>query len=191
MQRRSFLKATALAPAAVAIGAVPGLGADDAQPPADLADKLDATLFSSDGLAVPLPTGATPSPLADGLDRTLVLGGGGTYYLAWYCGFFHGLFEHGIDAPSLADMIVGTSAGSYAGSSKASGHFQRMSSPDEPQCFRYGAGQASRHLRGRHGRQEDRHSGQVKAFAPTAPLPASLQNRSCTPTRHRFFYGSR
>ena len=71
-------------------------------------------------------TGATPSPLADGLDRTLVLGGGGTYYLAWYCGFFHGLFEQGIDAPSLADMIVGTSAGSYAGSSMASGHFQRM-----------------------------------------------------------------
>ena len=50
MQRRSFLKATALAPAAVAVGAVPGLGADDARPLADLADQLDATLFSSDGL---------------------------------------------------------------------------------------------------------------------------------------------
>ena len=126
MQRRSFLKATALAPAAVALGAAPGLGADDAQPLADLSSKLDATLYSSDGLAVPLPTGATPSPFADGLDRTLVLGGGGTYYLAWYCGFFHGLSEQGIDAAALSDMIVGTSAGSYAGSSMASGHFQRM-----------------------------------------------------------------
>jgi NTE family protein len=126
MLRRSFLKATALAPAAVAIGAAPGLGTDDAQPLAGLSSKLDTTLFSSDGLAVPLATGATPSPFANGLDRTLVLGGGGTYYLAWYCGFFHGLFEHGIDASALADMIVGTSAGSYAGSSMASGHFQRM-----------------------------------------------------------------
>lgn len=121
MLRRSFLKATALAPAAVAIGAAPGLGADDAQPLAGLSSKLDTTLFSADGLAVPLATGATPSPFADGLDRTLALGGGGTYYLAWYCGFFHGLFEHGIDAAALADMIVGTSAGSYAGSSMASG----------------------------------------------------------------------
>jgi NTE family protein len=126
MQRRIFLKATALVPTAVAIGAAPVLSADNAQPLADLASKLDATLFSSDGLAIPLPTAPTPSPLANGLDRTLVLGGGGTYYLAWYCGFFHGLFEQGIDVPSLADMIVGTSAGSYAGSSMASGHFQRM-----------------------------------------------------------------
>ncbi len=84
------------------------------------------SLFASDGLAIPLPDKPTPSPLAVGLDRTLVLGGGGTYYLAWYCGFFHGLFDEGIDAPSLAEMIVGTSAGSYAGSSMASGHFQRM-----------------------------------------------------------------
>ena len=78
--------------------------------------------------AWPFPLLANPlaSPFATGLDRTLVLGGGGTYYLAWYCGFFHGLFDQGIDTPSLADMIVGTSAGSYAGSSLASGHFQRM-----------------------------------------------------------------
>ncbi|MEI9899413.1 MAG: patatin-like phospholipase family protein [Hyphomicrobium sp.] len=77
-------------------------------------------------MAFPIADQPTPSPFAAGLDRTLVLGGGGTYYLAWYCGFFHGLFDAGIDAPSLAGMIVGTSAGSYAGSSLASGHFQRM-----------------------------------------------------------------
>jgi NTE family protein len=126
MHRRSFLKASALAPAAVAFGSAPGFGGQVAQPLADLAASLDVRLFASDGLAVPIADTPTPSPLAVGLDRTLVLGGGGTYYLAWYCGFFHGLFEQGIDAPSLAQMIVGTSAGSYAGSSMASGHFQRM-----------------------------------------------------------------
>lgn len=126
MRRRDFLKASALTPAAVAVGTTPGLGGQATLPLAELANRLDVSLFASDGLAVPIAERPTPSPLAAGLDRTLVLGGGGTYYLAWYCGFFHGLFDHGIDAPSLAEMIVGTSAGSYAGSSMASGHFQRM-----------------------------------------------------------------
>lgn len=111
MHRRSFLKASTLAPAALAIAATPGL----AEPASPL-----------DGLAVPIADKPTVSPLAKGLDRTLVLGGGGTYYLAWYCGFFHGLFDEGVDAPSMAEMIVGTSAGAYAGSSMASGHFQHM-----------------------------------------------------------------
>jgi NTE family protein len=126
MHRRDFLKTSALTPVAVALGATSALAARATEPLTKLADKLDVQLFEPDGLAVPIPDKPTPSPLAAGLDRTLVLGGGGTYYLAWYCGFFHGLFEQGIDAPSLADMIVGTSAGSYAGSSMASGHFQRM-----------------------------------------------------------------
>jgi NTE family protein len=125
MHRRNFLKASALAPAAVAIAATPAL-AQSTSPLTELANRLDVSLFSSDGLAVPIADKPTPSPLASGLDRTLALGGGGTYYLAWYCGFFHGLFDEGIDAPSMAEMIVGTSAGAYAGSSMASGHFQRM-----------------------------------------------------------------
>ena len=126
MQRRSFLKVSALAPAAVALGAAPSLAEPDTPPLVALADQLDDSLFAPDGLAVPLPDKPTPSPLAKGLDRTLVLGGGGEWYLAWYCGFFHGLLDEGIDAASLAEMIVGTSAGSYAGSSMASGHFRRM-----------------------------------------------------------------
>jgi len=126
MHRRSFLKATALAPAAMAIGGLPVDAMECTPPLAQLADNLDSSLFSTDGLAFPIANEPAPSPYAAGLDRALVLGGGGTYYLAWYCGFFHGLFEQGIDAPALADMIVGTSAGSYAGSSLASGHFQRM-----------------------------------------------------------------
>ena len=125
MHRRNFLKASALAPVAVAIAATPAL-AQSTSPLTELANQLDESLFSSDGLAVPIADKPTPSPLASGLDRALVLGGGGTYYLAWYCGFFHGLFDEGIDAPSMAEMIVGTSAGAYVGSSMASGHFQRM-----------------------------------------------------------------
>ena len=126
MQRRSFLKASALAPAAVAIGAAPSFGGAGALPLAQLANELDVRLFSSDGLAIPIADAPTPSPFATALDRTLVLGGGGEWYVAWYCGFFHGLMEEGIDASALAEMIVGTSAGSYAGSSMATGHFQRL-----------------------------------------------------------------
>ena len=126
MQRRSFLKLSALAPAAVALGAAPSFAGASTQSLAQLAAQLDASLFASDGLALPLADAPTLSPLASGLDRTLVLGGGGEWYLAWYCGFFHGLLEQGIDAASLAEMIVGTSAGSYAGSSMASGDFQRL-----------------------------------------------------------------
>ena len=63
----------------------------------------------------------TVSDLAKGLDRTLALGGGGEYYVAWYCGFFHGLYDHGLDMAALPEMVVGTSAGSYIGSSLTSG----------------------------------------------------------------------
>lgn len=126
MLRRSFLKASAFAPAAVTLGIAPSQAAADPLPLSQLAADLDARLFAPDGLAVPIGDTSQPSPMAAGLDRTLVLGGGGEWYLAWYCGFFHGLLEEGVDASSLAEMIVGTSAGSYAGSSMASGHFQRL-----------------------------------------------------------------
>lgn len=126
MQRRSFLKVSALAPAAVALGATPSLAGAVTMPLSQLAAELDASLFAPDGLAIPLTDTPTLSPLAKGVDRALVLGGGGEWYLAWYCGFFHGLAEQDIDAGVLADIIVGTSAGSYAGSSMASGHFDRM-----------------------------------------------------------------
>lgn len=92
----------------------------------DLAASISQRLFAGDGLARPVPIAATPSDLAAGLDRTLVLGGGGEYYLAWYCGFFHGLLEQGLDVSEQADMVVGTSAGAYIGSSTTSGHFQHL-----------------------------------------------------------------
>ena len=96
-------------------------------PLAQFADELNTDLFSSDGLAVPIAAGPTASKSAAELDRTLVLGGGGEYYVAWYCGFFHGLFEQGFDAPSLAEMIVGAPRlARMSASSMASGHFQRL-----------------------------------------------------------------
>ena len=81
-----------------------------------MAAEISAKLFADDGMARPVPETPTVSDLAKGLDRTLVLGGGGEYYVAWYCGFFHGLFELGVDL-NIAEMVVGTSAGAYAGSS--------------------------------------------------------------------------
>lgn len=92
---------------------------------AQLAKAISDRLFDGDGLARPVPETPTVSDLARNLDRTLVLGGGGEYYVAWYCGFFHGLLEQGVD-PNVAEMIVGTSAGSYLGSSLLSGRFGQL-----------------------------------------------------------------
>jgi NTE family protein len=93
---------------------------------ARMAASISDKLFDGDGLARPVPDQPTVSDLAKGLDRTLVLGGGGEYYVAWYCGFFHGLLDLKVDPAGMADMVVGTSAGAYAGSSLTSGHFGRM-----------------------------------------------------------------
>ena len=93
-----------------------------------MAAELTKELYASDGLALPIPSAPTVSDLAKGRDRTLVLGAGGEYYLGWYCGFFHGLYDHGLDMNAMSEMVVGTSAGSYMGSSLTSGHFLRLRS---------------------------------------------------------------
>lgn len=106
---------------------MPAVSYGDPNPEVDnLAASISKRLFAGDGLARPVPATATPSDLAAGLDRTVVLGGGGEYYLAWYCGFFNGLLERGVDPVGQADLVVGTSAGAYVGSSMTSGHFQHM-----------------------------------------------------------------
>jgi NTE family protein len=126
--RRGFMET-----AAAAISGVVASG-ETAPSPANAADvcavdamaaEISAKLFAADGMVRPVPETPTVSNLAKGLDRTLVLGGGGEYYVAWYCGFFHGLFELGVDL-NIAEMVVGTSAGAYAGSSLTSGHFQHL-----------------------------------------------------------------
>jgi len=52
--------------------------------------------------------------------RALVLGGGGSVGVAWETGLAAGLADEGIDL-SLADKIVGTSAGSFVGAELAAG----------------------------------------------------------------------
>ena len=132
MSRRHFLKSSSLAlpalvgSASVLSGTAQASTESASDDYAQKADLISQKLYADDGLAVPIPTKPTVSPLAKGLDRTLVLGGGGEYYLAWYCGFFHGLLEAGLEMEKLPEMVVGTSAGAYMGSSLTSGHFSRL-----------------------------------------------------------------
>lgn len=131
MRRRTFLKASALAPVALGLAAPSPAWAEatpQATPLEEMAAQISDSLFAADGLAVPVPDAPVASPFAKGLDRTLVLGGGGEYYVAWYCGFFHGLLELGVDPAGMAEMVVGTSAGAYIGSSMTSGRFLQLRS---------------------------------------------------------------
>jgi NTE family protein len=108
--RRGFLNAATTAVSGVVAGsaAPPFLANAAACDTAVMAAEISAKLFADDGLARPIPESPTISDLAAGLDRTLVLGGGGEYYVAWYCGFFHGLYELGVDL-NIAEMVVGMS----------------------------------------------------------------------------------
>lgn len=134
LSRRNVMKVAAGLAAATGVpGTLPAQAAETDVADtavAQLAADVSNQLFDEDGLARPVPDQPTVSDLARGLDRTLVLGGGGEYYVAWYCGFFHGLIEQGVDL-TVADMVVGTSAGSYAGSSLMSGRFLQLRSEFE------------------------------------------------------------
>jgi len=125
MLRRDLLK-SALASSAGALALASAGAADAGNELESVAAELTKDLYANDGLVLPIPTIPTVSDLAKGRDRTLALGGGGEYYLAWYCGFFHGLYHQGLDMNALSEMVVGTSAGSYMGSSLTSGHFLRL-----------------------------------------------------------------
>ena len=127
MLRRDLLK-SALASSAGALALASAGAADAGNELESMAAELTKDLYANDGLVFPIPSIPTVSDLAKGRDRTLALGGGGEYYLAWYCGFFHGLYHQGLDMNSLSEMVVGTSAGSYMGSSLTSGHFLRLRS---------------------------------------------------------------
>ena len=64
--------------------------------------------MSVDGLALPIDMAARRG---QGLDRTLVLGGGGLYFVAWQVGYLHTAQQEGLDLRD-AVRLVGTSAGS-------------------------------------------------------------------------------
>lgn len=128
--RRRLLAMAAAAPAARGLSPALAQSAPYSETEA-LAARITQKLFGDDGMVRPAPDAPTKSDLAIGLDRTLVLGGGGEYFVAWYCGFFHGLMELGVDPAEEAEMVVGTSAGAYIGSSMTSGHFGRLRSEFE------------------------------------------------------------
>ena len=75
-----------------------------------------------DGLAQPRDFGAAS---AAGLDRVVVLGGGGLFLLAWHVAYIHELNERGIDL-AKAPRLVGTSAGSVMATGLAGGKLSRL-----------------------------------------------------------------
>ena len=83
---------------------------------------LETTANWNDGLAQPTPF---KNPFAQGKQRGLALGGGGTPLIAWYVGYFNALKKNGVDL-SNADVVVGTSAGSIFGAMLTSGHLWRL-----------------------------------------------------------------
>lgn len=125
LPRRQAVRAAALCATAGLTWSGRAALAAETETPEAMAARISEGLFGNDGMARPTPEQPVASDLARGLDRTLVLGGGGEYYVAWYCGFFHGLMEAGFD-PARPEMVVGTSAGAYMGSSLTSGHFTRL-----------------------------------------------------------------
>ncbi|MFA5884041.1 MAG: patatin-like phospholipase family protein, partial [Acidimicrobiia bacterium] len=59
-----------------------------------------------------------------GVQRALVLGGGGIVFVAWQLGYLRALEEHGVRVGD-ADRIVGTSAGSVVATIVAGGRLRR------------------------------------------------------------------
>jgi NTE family protein len=74
--------------------------------------STDDRLSASPSLAVPMSMDAR---YGAGLDRTLVFGGGGVWFVAWQTGYLRMLMKLGLDL-SLAERVVGTSAGSVMAS---------------------------------------------------------------------------
>ena len=94
-----------------------------------MAGELTKELYASDRLALPIPITQLflVSPRA-ATERSCSAAAGNILASLWYCGFFHGLYDHGVDMNAMSEMVVGTSAGAYMGSSLALGHFLRLRS---------------------------------------------------------------
>lgn len=83
---------------------------------------VDTAANWNDGLVHPAPF---QNLFAQGKERGLALGGGGTPLIAWYAGYCNALKKAGVDLSS-ADVVVGTSAGSIFGAMLTSGHLWRL-----------------------------------------------------------------
>jgi NTE family protein len=142
MRRRTFISALstgAVAGVSMAGGAGRAFAAprvQDATPAAEAAaaplggdSKAWAAAAAGwdDGLAHPMPY--TPKP-GEGLDRGLVLAGGGAYMISFYVGYLGVLQAAGVDL-TLADIAVGTSAGSVIGAMLFSGQMETMTQEAE------------------------------------------------------------
>ena len=83
---------------------------------------MTTPVLPDDGLAWPRDFEARS---AAGLDRVVVLGGGGLYLLAWHVAYLNEMAEHGIDL-SQAPRLIGTSAGSVMATGLAGGKLGRL-----------------------------------------------------------------
>ena len=77
---------------------------------------------ADDGLAWPRDFEARS---AAGLDRAVVLGGGGLFLLAWHVAYLYEMNEAGIDL-AAAPRLIGTSAGSVMATGLAGGKLSRL-----------------------------------------------------------------
>jgi NTE family protein len=78
--------------------------------------------MTDDGLAQPISFDAR---YGAGVDRALVLGGGGVVFVAWLTAYLRELTARGV-AVADADRVVGTSAGSVLATVVAAGHLERF-----------------------------------------------------------------
>jgi NTE family protein len=135
LSRRKFLKTSAVGAIAAAGTNALAQGAKPSQQVIAQVEALeaqrdaDSTANWNDGLTHPAPY---KNPFAQGKERGLVLGGGGTPLIAWYAGYFNALKKGGVDL-SNADAVVGTSAGALFGAMLTAGHLWRIT--DEIDLF--------------------------------------------------------
>ncbi|QWE17746.1 patatin-like phospholipase family protein [Polynucleobacter sp. AP-Nino-20-G2] len=87
-------------------------------------DDIQSTAGWNDGLVHPIPF---KNPFAQNKERGLALGGGGFPLIAWYAGYLTSLKKNGVDL-SIADVMVGTSAGSFCAAMLKAGHLWRLES---------------------------------------------------------------
>jgi NTE family protein len=125
-EKITLTRGGAIASAAGAMAAL-GLGATGmvraATPSASTpASSLASGIPPNDGLAHPIPY--TP-PLGVGKERGLAMSGGAIYLVSFYSGYLTSLAKNGVDL-GLADVMVGTSAGTLGTYAILAGSAARM-----------------------------------------------------------------